>query len=103
MSNEVLALSADCLAQPILYHRATHIVAVFPSLVAGVVWRVDVDALYAALILRQERPERGQIVALDDEVFRIVRALERLLHIFFERVIRDRKVVVPNCRLSFEL
>ena len=56
------------LAQPIADHRRVDLVVVGPGFVAGVVGRVDVDALDLAVIGRQQRLQRGQVVALDDQV-----------------------------------
>ena len=55
-------------AQPLLHHRRVHAVVVGPALVAGVVGRVDGDALDLAVARRQQRLERQQVVALDDQV-----------------------------------
>ena len=43
-------------------------VAVGPALVASVVGRIDVDAPDLAVVRRQQRLQRGQVVALDDQV-----------------------------------
>ena len=56
------------LAEPVLHHRRVHPVVVGPSLVAGVVGRVDDDALHLAVVGGHQRLERGQIVAVDDQV-----------------------------------
>ena len=53
MACQILALFAVNLTQPLLDLRVIDIIVVDPALVAGVVGRVDVDALHLALILRQ--------------------------------------------------
>ena len=47
MAGQVLALFADNLAQPLLDLRVADIIVVDPALVAGVVWRINVNALDA--------------------------------------------------------
>jgi len=56
------------LAQPLADLRAVDVVVVNPALVAGVVRRVDVDALHLAGVARQQGLERMQVVALYDQV-----------------------------------
>lgn len=63
-----LALAADHLAQPLANLRAVDVVVVDPALVAGVVRRVDIDALHLPRIARQQGLQRVQVVALHDEV-----------------------------------
>jgi hypothetical protein len=67
-----LALAADHLAQPAANLRAVDVVVVDPALVAGVVGRVDVDALHLPGVARQQRLERVQVVALHDQVAAVV-------------------------------
>ena len=63
-----LALFADHRAQPFADLGAVDVVVVGPAFVAGVVWRVDVDALDLARITRQQGLQGQQVVALHDEV-----------------------------------
>ena len=56
------------LPEPLLHHGRVHVVVVRPTLVPGVVGRVDVDALHLPLMRGQERLQSRQVVALDDEV-----------------------------------
>ena len=102
VAGEVLAVHD--LAQPVLHHGGVDVVVVGPALVAGVVGRVDVDALDLAVIRRQQRLQGGQVVALDDQV--VVQA--RLpaqppgpdrLHL----VERNRQMVVLHEHPSLEL
>ena len=68
VSAEVFALLADDLPEPLPDARVVYVVVVDPSLVAGVVRRIDVDAVNLALVLRQQRLERLEVVAVDDHV-----------------------------------
>ena len=60
--------AVDRLAEPLAHHRRVDVVVVGPALVAGVVGRIDVDALDLMLVDRQQRLERRQIVAVHDQV-----------------------------------
>ena len=51
-------------AQPVAHHRRVDLVVVNPPLVAGVVGRVDVDALHLPGIAWQQRLERVQVVEI---------------------------------------
>ena len=72
MAGQVLALFADNLAQPLLDLRVIDIIVIDPALVAGVVGRIDIDALDAPLIPGQQRFQGFQIIAPDDHVFAAV-------------------------------
>ena len=72
VAGEVLALFAHHFAQPLLDFRVVHIVVVHPALVAGVIGRIDVDALHPALIPGQQSLQRVQIIPVDDHVFAAV-------------------------------
>lgn len=54
--------------QPFLDHRRVDIVVVAPAFVAGVVGRVDGDAVHPAGIERQERLQGMQVVTLNNQV-----------------------------------
>ena len=54
--------------KPLLHEWTIHIVVVGPALVAGVVRRVDVDALHPTGVAGQQRLERMKIIPMDDEV-----------------------------------
>src|ERR1051326_8431370 len=64
----VLALLADSLADPLLELRLGEVIVVDPALVAGVVGRVNVDALDAPRMRGQERLESQQVMAFQNEV-----------------------------------
>src|SRR6266704_1381215 len=58
----------NCFAKPIYHHRRVHIVVVNPTLVAGVVRRINVNALNLSMITRQQRFEGLQVVAMHNQV-----------------------------------
>jgi hypothetical protein len=60
--------------------RAVDVVVVDPALVAGVVGRVDVDALHLPGVARQQRLERVQVVALHDQVAAVAVAAGQFRH-----------------------
>jgi hypothetical protein len=64
----VFAFLSDGLADPLFELRLGEVVVVDPPLVAGVVGRVDIDALDFARVSREQRLERQQVVPLDDQV-----------------------------------
>ena len=72
MAGQILALSADHFAQPLFDFGVVYIVVVHPALVAGVVGRIDVDALHPALIPGQQGFEGFQIVPVDNHVLAAV-------------------------------
>ena len=72
MAGQILALFADDLAQPLFDLRGIDIIIVDPSLVAGVVGRIDVDALDTPLLPGQQCFQGFQIIAPDDHVFAAV-------------------------------
>ena len=72
MAGQVLALFADNLAQPLLDLRVVDVIVIDPALVAGVVGRIDIDALDTPLIPGQQRFQGFQIVAPDDHVLAAV-------------------------------
>lgn len=53
-------------------HRTVQGIVVAPALVAGVVGRVDVDALHLALILWQQGFQCLQIIPVDDHILAAV-------------------------------
>ncbi len=55
VAGQILSLFADNLAQPLFDLRVIDIIVVDPALVAGVVGRIDVNALDAPLIPGQQR------------------------------------------------
>ena len=69
VTRKILAFLANDLSKSFFQLRVVHIVVVNPPLVARVVRRIDVDAFDSALVARQQRLQRGEIVAVDDHVF----------------------------------
>lgn len=104
---EVFALFADGLADPFLELGLGQVVVVDPLLVAGVVGRVDIDALDLAGVGREQGFERQQVVPLDDQIAvqrrRLALVEHRELRVELEGVVRDRVVVGLDGRLAFEV
>ena len=71
MARQVFAFLADNLVKPSSDVRRAHIVVVNPVLVPGIVRRVDVDALYLARVVGQQRAQGFQIVSLHHEIARV--------------------------------
>lgn len=55
-------------AQLLADKRAVHVVVVSPSLVAGVVWRINIDALHLSGVIWQQRLERDKVVTLHNQI-----------------------------------
>ena len=72
VTGQVLALFAHYFSQPFLDVGIADIIVVAPALVAGVVGRVNLDALHLALILRQQGFQCFKIIAVDDHVLTAV-------------------------------
>ena len=87
MAGEILRLFADDGAEPAVDLRGVHLVVVNPTFVAGVIGRIDVDALYLARVFGQQRLEGMEIVPLDDEISRL-RAAVRKGHIRLQQAER---------------
>ncbi len=58
----------DHLAEPFLHHRRIDIIVIHPFLIAGIVRRIDINALDFSGIDRKQSFQRNQVVAVDDEV-----------------------------------
>ena len=114
MPGEILALLADDFTKPFLDTRIIDIVVVAPSLIARIVRRIDVNALDLALVFRQKRLEREQVVAVDDHVTGIGRfalflkrkgfrfsALCRIKRpLLFQNVVRHINVMIDHVFLT---
>ena len=68
MAFQVFAVNFGVGFEPLFHKGAVDFVVVYPVFVAGVVWRVDVDAVYAACVARDEGFEGVEVVAVDDAV-----------------------------------
>ena len=104
----VFAFFADRLADPFLELRLGEVVVVDPPFVAGVVGRVDVDALdpsrrgWEASALRASRLSPSMIRLPSSPGFSPFPRTDSLAS-NSKRVVRDRVVVALNRGLSFEL
>ncbi len=90
-------------AQPILHQRAVDVVIIGPGFVAGVVGRVDVNALHPSAIERQQGLEGQQVVAFHNQVSVRFLRLEGQFGNGLQRMVGDGQVVVPEDMLAFEL
>ena len=68
MTIKSLAFPADDFAKPLLDGGRFDIVVIGPAFVAGVIGRIDIDALDLPSVERQESLESKKVVALDDEI-----------------------------------
>jgi len=81
-------------AQPAADLRAVDVVVVDPALVAGVVRRVDVDALHLAGVARQQGLERVQVVALHDQVAAVAAVVVAAAELWHRLQQAERHVLV---------
>ena len=104
---EVFALDGVALLfQPLAHERAVDLVVVAPALGAGVVGRVDVDAVHPPRVAREQRLEGFEIVAVQDEVaIEIGRAAGRpaFLRRHQQLAIRHAEMVRVDEALAFEI
>ena len=102
----VVAVHRAVFLQPALHQIGIHIVVVAPALVAGVIRRVNVNAIHPPRITRHQRFERMQIIAMHNQV--------ALLHIpaprqhrlpphHIQRPIRHRQMMRINDLFAFEI
>ena len=82
MAIERLALFADDLTEPFANDGAVYVVVISPTFVAGVVRRVDIDALHLAGVVGQQRFQRDEIVALDDQIAVARLTAREVRHVF---------------------
>jgi hypothetical protein len=102
MPGEVL--SVNDLAQPLLHHRGIDVVVVDPPLIAGVVRRIDVDALDLSGIERQEGLQGLKVVTVDDQVVVQAHLLGQALALDRDKfVVLNEQMVILDERLAFEL
>ena len=62
MPIECLTLLADDLPEPLTDDRTIDVVVVCPTLVARIIWWVDVDALDLPGVIREQRFERNEVM-----------------------------------------
>ena len=88
--------------QPFLDHGRVDIVIIRPALIAGVIRRVDKDAVHLARIARQQRLERVQIVALDDQIAVQIDRPYAFVGMRLKRAERHAQMVVVDKFLALE-
>ena len=97
-------VAVDGLAEPGAHHRRVDVVVVGPTLVAGVVGRIDIDALDPVVIDRQQRLQRRQIVAVHDQVVvQARRPAQPLVRGRPQVVERHRQMMILDERPALEL
>jgi len=102
VAGEVFAVNRY--AEPFLHHRRIDFVVVSPAFAAGVVGRVNVDALHPAGVGGQQRLQRLEVVAVDDEIVvqpHLVR--EAPVPLGHQFVILDREMIILDERFPFEI
>jgi hypothetical protein len=65
---ERLPFFANDLPEPLANDRTIHVVVVSPPFVASVVRRIDLDALHLPRVVGEQRFQRDEIVALNDQI-----------------------------------
>lgn len=88
--------------KPFLDHRRVDVVVVAPAFVAGVVGRVDEDAVHLARVERQERLQRVQIVAVNDEIAVERNGADAFGFVGHKRTEGHRKMVVVDELFALE-
>jgi hypothetical protein len=68
---KIFPFAANDSFQPCPDFGAVHIVIVNPAFVAGIIGRVDIDALHLTAIIGEQRLERLQIIAFDQQIARV--------------------------------
>ena len=102
VAGEVFAVNRY--AEPFLHHRRIDFVVVSPAFAAGVVGRVNVDALHPAGVGGQQRLQRLEVVAMNDEIVvqpHLVR--EAPVPLGHQFVILDREMIILDERFAFEI
>ena len=92
---KVLGLAAHDLAEPLLHFGAVDGIVIHPVLVAGVVRRVDVDALHLSGVVGQKGLEGQKVVALHQQVA-AARVAHRKAAIAPQQVVRHLPVMVHH-------
>ena len=89
--------------QPFLDDRGVHIIIIRPALIAGVVRRVNEDAVDLPGMGRQQRLERVQIVPVDDQIAIQRDRADPLRGVRHERPERHRKMMIVDEFLALEI
>ena len=95
-SVERFSFFADSLSEPFSNHWAVDVVVIDPTLIAGVVRRIDVDALDLPRVVGKERFERDEVISLHDEIPVARLAAGEIWHVF-EQVKRHLVVMIHHC------
>src|SRR3989338_8334748 len=107
MARGILAFLADDLTDPFLELRLGEIVVIDPSLVPGVVRRVNVDAFNAACVSGKKRFQSQEIVAFDNQVpFKVwflAFGQERQFRVKLKRVVGKSVMITLNRSFSLKL
>ena len=102
MPREVLAVHH--LAQPFLHHGRVHVVVVNPILVASVVGWVSVDAIHLTVVIRQQRLQRLEAVAMHHQVVVQARLRRQALGLHrLQFMERHQQMEILHQRLPFEI
>ena len=72
MTAQIFSLFTDHFTQPFADFRVIHVVVVDPAFIAGVVGRINIDALHPPLKPRKQSFQRIQIVTMNDHVAAII-------------------------------
>src|ERR1035441_5055476 len=101
MSNRVF--NRNRLSEPIFGIRIIYPVIIYPALVAGIVWRIDINALHLPSEVWHERFQSFEIIAVNDNViFESGLIGEALLLINLQLPVRDGEMIILNESLSGE-
>jgi hypothetical protein len=45
-----------------------HAIIIDPACISGIIWRIDIDALYFPFVFRKERLEGKEIITMDEHI-----------------------------------
>lgn len=100
MSREVIF--TDNFAKPIFQQRATYIIVICcPLFFAGIISWVNINTVNFPCIRRQKGFQSKQVIAFNDEIAVCLIGLEMQFWYFFQRVIRNGQVVIPDDIFTF--
>jgi len=102
MSREVIF--TDNFAKPIFQQRATYIIVICcPLFFAGIISWVNINTVNFPCIHRQKGFQGKQVIAFNDEIAVCLIGLEMQFWYFFQRMIRNGQVVIPEDIFPFKL
>ena len=102
MPLQIFVINGCVLCKPLPHEWTVYVVVVDPSLVAGVVGWINIDAFDAVGVARQQRFEGVQVVAVDDEVVVFIGRVAGAGFVGFEWAVGDGEVVGIDVLFSFE-